>query len=84
MSRWAHEHPEQMEEIARLPLSAQSDALHDAMLDSLAAPAKVPVTEGCKCAERGYKGCTLYGVAVTDCKFHKLNATSPDADQRGS
>ncbi len=37
MSQWAHEHPEEMTEIARLPLSQQNEALRGAMTDPLAA-----------------------------------------------
>lgn len=35
MSQWAHEHPEEMAEIAALPLSQQNEALRAAMVDPL-------------------------------------------------
>ncbi len=35
MSEWAHNHPEEMEEIAKLPLSEQNEALRGAMVDPL-------------------------------------------------
>ncbi len=35
MSEWAHDHPEEMEEIAKLPLSQQNEALRGAMVDPL-------------------------------------------------
>lgn len=33
MSRWAHEHPEEMAEIAALPPALQNEALREAMVD---------------------------------------------------
>ncbi len=35
MSEWAHEHPEEMQEISELPLSEQNAALRGAMVDPL-------------------------------------------------